>query len=341
MPPRAGWDRAVSNGNVQRDASAKLERAPAPQPRRCYIILVNWNGWQDTIDCLESLSQLNYPDFRVVVCDNNSSDGSLERIGAWAGDHAIPFTEVTASRGEVPPHSGEERLFLIHVGANLGFAGGNNVGIRHACADPACGSIWLLNNDTTVDPGALTAMSEEAERDPRVGAVGSVCYFASNPAQVQCWGGSQVNLWTGFVRTNTHPRPKAWFDYIYGASLLVKRETVESIGPMDDSYFLYYEETEYCLRMRAKGWHLAVAQKSQILHKVNASTGGASSALDRYFTASGLRLLRKYSPLPLIALPLFVMLRLAKRIVHLQFSRCGHVWQGVKDFYKLGVTSDW
>ena len=116
------------------------------------IILLNWHGWRDTIACLDSLVSQDYNDYRVLVVDNGSTDDSVARI--------------RAAHPEIP---------IMETGRNLGFSGGCNVGVRRALEDGA-DYVWLLNNDTTVDPQALSAMVAVAEADPRVGAVGSVLY---------------------------------------------------------------------------------------------------------------------------------------------------------------------
>ncbi|MCX7596938.1 MAG: glycosyltransferase family 2 protein, partial [Fischerella sp.] len=137
---------------------------------KVFVILLNWNGWQDTVKCIVSLKGLSYPNYEIVVLDNASTNDSVEQIRAAHPD-----------------------VTLIETGANLGFAGGNNVGIRYALEHGA-EYIWLLNNDTIVDANALSAMVTKAESDPKIGLVGSVLYYMNNPGSVQAWGGGTVNL---------------------------------------------------------------------------------------------------------------------------------------------------
>ena len=147
------------------------------KPGHVYIVLVNWNGWRDTIECLESVFRLDYPDFMVVGCDNASGDDSLAQIKSWAAgtlviraknpalaelvEPAIPkpvewveYDRPTAEAGGSPDN--DARLVLIRTGGNLGFAGGNNVGIRFALAHDDCTHVWLLNNDTVAPPDSLS-----------------------------------------------------------------------------------------------------------------------------------------------------------------------------------------
>ena len=320
-----------------------------------YVILLNWNGWKDTIECLESVFHLNYPNFRVVVCDNASADGSLERIKEWARGELlsepvnlplprsspprfikpIPYLELTRVQAESGSAAYKTPLVLIQTGANRGFAGGNNVGVRYALGDPDCRFVWLLNNDTVVDPDALSELVSKALTDARIGAVGSICYYAHAPSTVQVWAGTRVNLWIGFARNSTEPRRDDWFHALYGASMLISRVALEEVGLLDEGFFLSWEETEFCIRLRKKGWRLAAACGSRVLHKVSASTGGNSLILDRYFTTSGLRILRLHSPAPYLAMFLFLAMRFVKRLLQCQFAHCRSVWAGIQDYRRM------
>jgi GT2 family glycosyltransferase len=275
-----------------------------------WCIVLNWNGRQDTIECLEVLKKCTYPHLTVIVVDNGSTDDSVVKIRA-----AHPDT------------------LLLESGKNLGFAGGNNVGIRYALAHGA-EYLWLLNNDTKPAPDALCALVAKARTDRRIGAVASICYYADDPLTVEAWAGARVNLWIGYGRNSTSPRSDDWFHSLNGTSLLVARAALEDVGLLDEGFFLYWEDTEFCLRLRKKGWLIAAGPDSRVLHKVNASTSGNRLILDRYQTASGLRLLRLHSPMPGLATLLFLTVRFTRRLLRFQFSRCGSVWAGVRDYYR-------
>lgn len=279
-------------------------------------IVLNWNGWQDTLECLDALKQSTYPNLTVVVVDNGSSDDSVARIRAAHPD-----------------------ILLIESGSNLGFAGGNNIGIRYALAHDA-DYVWLLNNDTKPAPDALSALIAKALTDMRFGAVASICYFADAPSTVQVWAGARPNLWTGYNRNSTVPHGDDWFRSLNGTSIVVARPAIEDVGLLDEGFFLYWEDTEFCLRLRKKGWRIAAAPESRVLHKVNASTNGDAFILDRYQTASGLRILSLHSPAPQLASFVFLTVRFARRLLRLQFARCGSVWAGVQDYRRVGVFYD-
>src|SRR5579862_243943 len=265
-------------------------------------VVLNWNGWRDTLDCLEALKESAYPRLRLIVVDNGSTDGSVARIQA-----AHP------------------NVLLLQTGRNLGFAGGNNAGIRYALSDGA-DYVWLLNNDTRPDRDCLLALVEKATKDKAIGAVASVCYYASSPAKVEAWAGARVNLWIGYGRNTREPRQDDWIHSLNGTSMLISRAALEDVGLLDEGFFLYWEDTEFCLRLRKRGWRIAAAPNSRILHKVNASTGGNRIVLDRYLTASGLRLLRLHSPAPNLASLLFLTMRFWRRLLRLQFSLCRSVF---------------
>jgi GT2 family glycosyltransferase len=276
---------------------------------RVACIVLNWNGWQDTLACLDALREGTYSELNIIVVDNGSTDDSVARI-----------------------RSTHPEVLLLESGKNLGFAGGNNVGIRHALAHGA-DYVWLLNNDTKPAPAAMSALVAKAQTDPRIGAVSSICFYAHEPSAVEAWAGARVNLWVGYGRNSTQPRPDDWFHSLNGTSVLIAGSALKEVGLLDEGFFLYWEDTEFCLRLRKKGWRIAAAPDSQVLHKVNASTGGNRLILDRYQTASGLRLLRLHSPVPHLAPWLFLAMRFTHRLLRLQFARCKSVWAGVRDYY--------
>lgn len=274
-------------------------------------VIVNWNRARDTVECLTALKQSTYRNLTTVLVDNGSRDDSVARVRAAHPDVAV-----------------------IEAGNNLGYAGGNNLGIRHALAGNA-DYVWLLNNDTRPDRDALSKLVAKAQTDRRLGAVASICYYADTPSAVQIWAGGRVNLLIGYIHNSTAPREDGWFHSLNGTSMLIARRAIEDVGLLDEGFFLYWEDTEFCLRLRKTGWRLAAAPESRILHQVSASTGGNRKVVDRYLTASGLRLLRLHSPVPRLSQFLFLAMRLSRRVATLQFARCKSVWAGLRDYQKM------
>ena len=262
-----------------------------PQPM-VYIILLNWHGWQDTIACLDSLASLEYTNYRVLVVDNGSMDDSVTRI--------------RAAHPDVP---------IMETGRNLGFSGGCNVGVRRALEE-GTDYIRLLNNDTTVDPQALSAMVAVAEADPRVGAIGSVLYYLDNPKDIQAWGGGRVCFWSGRTRHHLGPVPNARLHYLTAASILLRRRALEEVGLLDENtFYMYWEDTDFSFRLRKAGWRLAVADQSIVLHREHAATGKGSPLLDYYFNESAVRFFRRYASIPAWPISIGVLGRLAKRVL--------------------------
>ncbi len=257
-----------------------------------YIILLNWHGWRDAIICLDSLAFLDYTNYRVLVVDNGSSDDSVARIRA-----AHP------------------QVLILETGRNLGFSGGCNVGIRRALEEGA-DYIWLLNNDTTVDPQALAAMVAVAEADPCVGAVGSVLYYMDNPKDIQAWGGGRVCFWSGRTRHNLYPVPTTQVHYLTAASILIRRTPLVDVGLLDENtFFMYWEDTDFSFRLRKEGWRLAVAERSIVLHKEHSATGKGSPLLDYYFNESAIRFFLRHASTPAVPIVIGVGGRLMKRIL--------------------------
>ncbi|WP_218916438.1 glycosyltransferase family 2 protein [Calidithermus chliarophilus] len=268
-----------------------------------HIVILNWNGWQDTVACISSLQALDYPNYRILVVDNGSTDGSVHEIRRAAPD-----------------------VTVVSTGANLGFAGGNNVGIRSA-VEHGADYVWLLNNDTVVDKGALSALVEVAESNGAIGAVGSVLYYMDQPERIQAYGGGKVSLWIGYSRHYTNVESSR-MDYLVAASLLVRRIAFEKVGLLDDGYFMYWEDTDFSFRLRKAGWKLAVATNSKVLHKESASMGKKSPTLDRYFNRSARRFFTRHAPLPLLPVVLGVGGRFIKRVLQRDWERALATLQG-------------
>lgn len=255
-------------------------------PNRLAVVLVNWNGWQDTIACLDSLLPHIPNDAVVVVCDNASADHSLARLEDWAKSRldAKAYTRCTRRQLEAGGIDSTTKLILVDVGENLGFAGGNNIGIRFALKHDF-GFVWLLNNDTRVDSSAATALLDQMQDDPEIGMCGSTILYEDRPDAIQCLGGSSfdfhkgIGLPIGVGQTRaSHEAPDTVLPrlhYVSGASMMVSRRFIEAIGLMDESYFLYYEEIDWATRAK-EHFKLGWAPSSIVWHKEGASIGSSA-----------------------------------------------------------------
>ncbi len=257
-----------------------------------YVILLNYKGSQDTIECLESLVDLDYPDYTVVVCDNASPDDSEKNILAWA----------EKNRGRIS-------FKFLQTGANLGFSGGNNVGIRYAM-DHGAAYIWLLNNDTVVDSGALAGMVKKMETNDSIGICGSRLMSYYHRDEVVGLAGWNCPLTAGgghIVDTRDLHR----FTYIIGASMLFRREVFENIGLLQEDYFLYFEELDIAERIRDK-YEMDVALESIVYHKEGASIGNQTAFSEFYLLKNCLKYTWRFHRL---CFPT-VLLRLTLRMFH-------------------------
>jgi GT2 family glycosyltransferase len=292
------------------------------------VILVNWNGWRDAIECVDSLLAQAYANYHIFVVDNGSSDGSIEQLCAWCASpgrelkwsyfagvegiagsaHRVPVgcrvTEPTDTT--LPTAAAGCRLTLIRAGRNLGFAGGCNVGIRAAGLEQFA-FFWLLNPDTVVHPGALTELVRRAGSDDRIGIVGSTIRYYHEPHIVQSLGGARMDLST----VTSHligqgspieaiPRDPSEVEremaYVMGASMLVSREFIREVGFLQEDYFLYYEEIDWAMRGRQK-FKLAYAPASHVYHKSGASSSKIMPlyTLDLYYR-NRLRFVSRFLP---------------------------------------------
>ena len=306
---------------------------------KVYIVILNYNGWRDTLECLESVLKLDYPNFRIVVVDNHSTDGSFERIQAWARGELPaevqnpalalmsmpscpkPVQVHLASADDIAPdvHARQEdkAILLVKSPDNRGYAAGNNLGIRLALQDRECSYLWLLNNDTVVQPDALSRLVQRLQEEPAAGICGSTLVHYHNPSTVQARGGAKFNRWTA---TSVHVGESSPFplpanapvteplDYVIGASMFVSRAFVEHVGLMYEDYFLYFEEIDWSWR---KGdFRVAYAPHSVVYHKEGASTGMNKKAVqygkggDFYLHRNRLLFARRNDP---VALPTVVL----------------------------------
>jgi GT2 family glycosyltransferase len=270
-----------------------------------YIVILNWNGCQRTAACLRSIQKLRYAHYRILVVDNQSTDDSICRLA-----QLFPQQDVITNR------------------ENFGYAGGNNPGIREAL-DAGADYVWLLNNDTLVEPDSLAAMVDIAEARPDVGAVGSVLYRMDRPDEVETWGGGRINLWLGLVNSPTRAIDERKLDYLSGASLLLRRETLDDVGLLDDRFFLYWEDADLGFRIRSAGWKLAVAPKSCLCHQGSASLGRKNALRDYYFAQSALRFFRKHATIAPVPMVVGMLARIVARFVRGEWHLCAATFRAI------------
>jgi len=236
---------------------------------RVAIVVLNWNGASDTINCVGSLLMLNLSEFEVVICDNDSRAADINLLDEWV-------------------KKGSGRVKLLRTGGNLGFAGGVNVGLEYAFDSQGADYVWILNNDTEVEPNALSELLNRVSVDAKIGICGSTLIYHHDRSLVQALGGAAYNPWRArsaaigaFTSSTEIPNDPGEVErrmsYVVGASMLVSRKFYKKVGPMDPSYFLYSEEHDWAYKGKRLGFELGYAPKSIVYHKHGATIGTSAS----------------------------------------------------------------
>lgn len=251
------------------------------------IITVNFNGTELTRELLDSIFSNSYPNFEVIVVDNGSTTDPTPMLSGL-------FPSVKFIRSE----------------RNLGFAGGNNLGLEHATGD----FIFFLNNDAELTDGAVESLLDLFHTHPRIGAASpKLCYYnvlaGDVPDCIQFAGSTKVHPLTGRNKTLgyrqadlgvfTQAQPSA---YCHGAAMMVPRKVIELVGPMSEDYFLYYEELDWCERIRRAGYEIWVDNRVRIYHKESVTVDRMGSLKTFYLNRNRILFMRRHQPLPAFAI---------------------------------------
>lgn len=261
------------------------------------IIIVNYNTPEDTKATIDSLNQIEHTgfDYRIVVVDNGSKD-------------LLTFSKAFLKKNN--------RVDLLRSESNLGFSGGNNLGIQHAIDHYDSDYYLLLNSDTIVTKDFLQELYKMMRRDPKIGLAASKIYFYKNyeyfensyseqeKGKVIWYVGGEVD-WTNLLsyHIGIDEVDRGQFeeeketDFATGCVMMISREVIERIGPLDDRFFLYSEDVDYSLRVRKAGLKVMYCPSSVVYHKIGRSTGGAGSPLQQYYqTRNRLFLAMNHAP---------------------------------------------
>ncbi len=249
---------------------------------RVSIIILNYNGLKDTIECLNSLKKITYQNYEVIVVDNASKGNDADILEEKYKDYII----------------------LIRNKENLGFTGGNNVGIRKVLEEDKSDYILLLNNDTVVEPNFLDELVKVCQSNSKVGILGPKIYFYDFEGRkdVIQSAGARINLWLGkFEGKGGGEIDKGQFDkisevdYVGGSCLLIKTEVIKKIGLFDEKYFLYFDETDLCIKAKKAGYLILFVPSSKIWHKQGASTKKENGTEIYYMTRNLFWFERKFA----------------------------------------------
>jgi GT2 family glycosyltransferase len=316
-----------------------------------YIIVLNYNSWLDTIECVESLLQQDYPDYKIIVVDNGSSNDSVLQLETWsataATKYGISFDTLLYQKNQFIEKEIHDNsiVHFIWSDTNSGYASGNNIGIRYSNLHSKDHFIWLLNNDTIVMKDTLqqlVACYQQSNGHKKTGLVGCLQRYYHNPAQVQCLYG-QYNPFLGLPKEygsgysveEVSSLPDKPIDYLSGACLLTHTDVLKETGLLCEDYFLFYEELDFARRLQKAGYALVFCKTTSILHKhgvsINDGTkkNGATPLADFHHFRSEFIFVRKFyrSYLPLY---LFVCgLQLTNRLIKGRFKNIPYVIKGV------------
>ena len=234
---------------------------------KVFVIVLNWNGKDDTIECIESLKKVNYPNFQIVVVDNGSTDGSMSVLRAGYPD-----------------------ITIIENGRNLGYAEGFNTGLKYGYKNGA-DYFLIVNNDTVIDSQALLELVKVAEQDARIGFVSGKVYFYDEPSRLQTVGknshpvfivGSEIGRGETDVGQYDEIRECCFVDDVF---LLVRKQVFEDVGGYDPTFFLMYEETDWCARIRREGFKILYTPRAKIWHKGNRDVSSNRSTTHQFYLA--------------------------------------------------------
>ena len=287
--------------------------------RKVAIVILNWNSWRDTIECLESLFLMNYQNYVTIIVDNGSSDRSIENLREFAkgnlkveskffaqrrSSHPIQIIEYTHDHADrkdpidnailVEDADANEQLILIRNERNYGFAEGNNIGIQFALDAVKPDYVLLLNSDTVVDPDFLVELVRIGESDDRIGVVGPKINYYHNPSKINSaggemhpWSGLAINIGIGETDNNQFNKIQE-VDCVHGSAILAKVSAFQDVGLLDSDFFVLLEETEWCLRAKKAGYKIVFVPTAQVYHKEGFS---ASRGCSYYYYSNRNRIL--------------------------------------------------
>lgn len=322
---------------------------------KVYVIVLNYNGYKDTIECLESLLELDYANFQIIVVDNASKDNSIKKLTDWANSQRVLFfstnaMEISKKNSFEQNFSTNTKLIFIESNENNGYAAGNNIGINFAIDKDDFDYIWILNNDTVVDKYALKPLVFSANQNSKVGIWASKLLYYYSPNIIQNVG-CTYNKWLCTSKQIGHleedkgqydddDRTTRKIDFVVGASSFLRKSFIHSVGLMCEEYFLYCEELDWALRGKAHGFGLGYVYESKVFHKEGGSIGSSTSdkksrskLSDYYGIRSKLILTQKFFPnyLPIAYLGILTIVVFSK-IRYGQLDRIKMIMLLLKDF---------
>lgn len=319
--------------------------------REVCIVIPNWNGWKDTIECLNSLVKIEDKEkMMIIVVDNASTNESVDKLKIWAKDNLELGEFLFLKEENTSPSTKEASVVLIEKEENNGFAGAVNAGLKYGLEHQSCEYYWILNNDTIVDKYALSELLKFAKGREDLGVLGNTIVEYFDPSIIQCAGGCYYNKYLTINHAYLHGEKvssiqehtqKKKFDYIHGASMFIPKKVLKQVGYLNEEYFLYYEELDLVERVKKLNLSLYWCKKSIIQHKGGGSAGTKSaanpkkSALSEYYSnLSALKYTSRYYPLqlPLVAINRF-FLKVALFVIKKEWGLFRVLWSSYFNFF--------
>ncbi len=278
------------------------------------IIILNWNRWKDTIECLESLYTIIYPNYEIIVVDNGSTDGSVKKIKDWSNNKTLKYYEYTKKELEnntyfrikrkIDKLSSNKKLFILKNEKNYGFAEGNNTAIKQILKEKSSKYVLVLNNDTVVHKFFLNELIKTIEANPRIGVVGPKILNYYNPNMIDSISILIDSMGGGFSeghgKKDIYKNDKPVFG-ISGCCILISVDAIikiiDSFGYFfDECFYLYYEDVDLAWRINLLGLKSYFSSKSKIYHKESKSSGKFSTFKSFYIIRNRLFITFKYYP---------------------------------------------
>jgi GT2 family glycosyltransferase len=314
---------------------------------RVAVVVLNWNGWEDSLACLGSLtSSVKQGIARLIIVDNASTDGSADRIRDWLEANNCGPSDVYESdlvAGRATENRTDSNYVLIRARRNGGYSVGNNLGIRWALKSIETEYVFLLNNDTVIDPDSIARLAACADSDETIGIVGST--LVEGPGSRRIAGGNRFNL---LLTTSTPVIAKSasrdvQIDFVTGAAQFIRASSLRKVGILSEDYFLYFEELDLTRRITKAGYRIAWCPEATVYHTPGRSTGSRSpgnrkkSALAEYHSnLSCLIFMRKFHPrLFWIAGPIRFVLKMVNNLMRRQPALVEPLMRAYLDYWAL------
>ncbi|MEM3858598.1 MAG: glycosyltransferase family 2 protein [Candidatus Micrarchaeaceae archaeon] len=281
-----------------------------------YILILHYGKLEDTLECINSVMKSSFQDFKIVII-NNDEDNEIYKTLLQL-ENTNPY-----------------KIKIINIAKNIGYAAGNNEGIKLAISEKAK-YIWILNNDTIVDKDALKYLLFSIEQSKEYGIASSTIYYYNNPNKIWVAGGSRkysfldiITSKFGYYSDRDYFQSDAEGEKLLvsavGTSMLIKTDLIKDIGLIPEEYFLYREDTDFCLSAIKKGWKIIYSERSRVYHKYKDNE--PSPTIIYYFVRNTLILIKKhYNYMILILSNIFVPI--------VYFSSVLFIYKNKKNLYK-------